>query len=113
MAEVATQRPLRVESIDTYRIWQERQKIPRVMGFSVEDIKKVEVAPWELKGGLGAFVNLEGTGGINDGYVCVIPPGAKLKPQKHLYEEMVYVVEGLGATTVWQGSYHPNCAQSR
>jgi oxalate decarboxylase/phosphoglucose isomerase-like protein (cupin superfamily) len=92
----------RVESIDTYRIWQETQKIPRITGFYIEDINKVEVEPWELKGGLGAFINLDGTGGINDAYVCVIPPGEKLRPQRHLYEEMVYIVRGSGATTVWQ-----------
>jgi oxalate decarboxylase/phosphoglucose isomerase-like protein (cupin superfamily) len=105
MAEVAREKPAsRPESIDTYRMWQEAQKIPRITGFYVEDINKVEVAPWELKGGLGAFINLEGTGGINDAYVCVIPPGQKLKPQRHLYEETVYVVQGCGATTVWQKS---------
>lgn len=88
--------------IDTYRNWQEAQKIPIIKGFFVEDIKTVEVAPWELKGGLGAFIVLDGTGGVNDAYVCEIPPGGKLKPQKHLYEEMVYVAKGHGATTVWQ-----------
>lgn len=88
--------------IDVYADWQRSQKIPVISGFFVEDVKTVEVAPWELKGGLGAFVNLEGTGGTNDGYVCEIPPGGKLRPQKHLYEEMVYVVKGHGATTVWQ-----------
>ncbi|MCZ6625845.1 MAG: ethanolamine ammonia lyase-activating protein [Deltaproteobacteria bacterium] len=88
--------------IDTYRKWQEEQKIPVIRGFFVEDIKTVELAPWEFKGGLGAFIVLDGTGGINDAYVCEIPPGGKLKPQKHLYEEMVYIAMGHGATTVWQ-----------
>jgi mannose-6-phosphate isomerase-like protein (cupin superfamily) len=88
--------------VDTYGSWQEAQKIPVIKGFFVEDIKTVELAPWDLKGGLGAFVVLDGTGGVNDAYICEIPPGGKLKPQKHLYEEMVYVAEGRGATTVWQ-----------
>ena len=61
--------------IDTYDTWQQAQKIPINRGFFVEDLRKVEVAPWDLKGGLGAFVNLDGTGGTNDGYVCEIPPG--------------------------------------
>lgn len=88
--------------VDTYRSWQEAQKIPVIRGFFVEDVKTVEVAPWELKGGRGAFIVLDGTGGINDAYVCEIPPGGKLKPQKHLYEEMVYIASGHGATAVWQ-----------
>lgn len=88
--------------IDTYQEWLKQQKIPVIRGFFVEDIKSVEVAPWELKGGLGAIIILDGTGGVNDAYVCEIPAGAKLKPQRHLYEEMVYVAKGHGATAVWQ-----------
>ncbi len=88
--------------VDTYSDWQQAQKIPIIRGFFVEDLKTVELAPWDLKGGSAAFVNLEGTGATNDGYICEIPPGGKLKPQKHLYEEMVYVLKGHGATKVWQ-----------
>src|SRR2546430_8623839 len=90
------------ERIDTYNAWQQAQKIPINRGFFIEDLRKVEVAPWDYKGGMGAFINLEGAGGTNDGYVCEIPPGTKLKPQKHLYEEMVYILDGHGATSVWQ-----------
>jgi mannose-6-phosphate isomerase-like protein (cupin superfamily) len=86
----------------TYRDWQRAQKIPVHGGFFIEDIRRLEIAPWDLKGGLAAFVNLEGTGETDDAYVCEIPPGKQLKPQKHLYEEMVFVVEGHGGTTVWQ-----------
>ena len=88
--------------VDTYPKWQEAQKIPIITGFFVEDVTTVELAPWELKGGLAAFVNLDGAGDINDAYVCEIPAGGKLKPQKHMYEEMVFVAKGHGATTVWQ-----------
>jgi len=88
--------------VDTYQAWQQAQQIPINRGFFIEDLRKLEVAPWDYKGGLGAFINLEGAGGTNDGYVCEIPPGTKLKPQKHLYEEMVYILDGHGATSVWQ-----------
>jgi len=90
------------QRVDTYRDWQAAQKIPINRGFFVKDLRKVEVAPWDLKGGPGAFINLEGTGEANDGYVCEIPPGGQLRPQKHLYEEMVFIVDGHGATSVWQ-----------
>lgn len=90
------------ERIDTYRKWQQSQKIPINTGFLIEDIRKIEVAPWDQKGGLGAFINLDGTGETNDAYVCEIPPGKQLKPQKHLYEEMVFILDGHGATSVWQ-----------
>ncbi|HWO40343.1 MAG TPA: ethanolamine ammonia lyase-activating protein [Candidatus Eisenbacteria bacterium] len=95
---------LKPERIDTYKEWQAAQKIPVIRGFFVEDVNTVELAPWDLKGAPAAFVVLDGTGGVNDAYICEIPPGGKLKPQKHLYEEMVYITKGYGATTVWQKS---------
>jgi quercetin dioxygenase-like cupin family protein len=100
----ATETPLAIkyDRIDTYKEWQQKQKIPLVTGFFVEDLNKVPVEPWDLKGVPCSFVVLDGTGGVNDGYVCEIPPKSKTKTQKHLYEEMVYVTQGFGATTVWQ-----------
>jgi oxalate decarboxylase/phosphoglucose isomerase-like protein (cupin superfamily) len=88
---------------DVYHEWQAAQGIPVVRGFFIEDINTVELGRWDSKGGMGAFVELEGTGGTNDAYICEIPPGGHLAPQRHLYEEMVYVTQGHGATTVWQG----------
>ena len=78
-----------------------RKRSPSIAVF-VEDLRKVEVATWEHKGGLGAFVNLDGASGTNDGCVCEIPPGKQLKEPKHLYEEMVIILEGHGATSIWQ-----------
>lgn len=89
--------------VDTYQEWQAAQKIPVLRGFYVPDIKRVEVAPWEMKGGLGSFVRLDGAGKATDAYVCEIPAGGKLKVQRQLFEEMVYIASGSGATTVWQG----------
>jgi oxalate decarboxylase/phosphoglucose isomerase-like protein (cupin superfamily)/mannose-6-phosphate isomerase-like protein (cupin superfamily) len=96
------------ERLDTYARWQAAQKIPVVTGFFVEDIDKVELAYWDLKGAPAAFVVLDGSGGVNDAQIVEIPPAGKLKPQKHMYEEMVYVAKGHGMTSVWQrnGSKH-------
>jgi mannose-6-phosphate isomerase-like protein (cupin superfamily) len=90
------------EPLDTYVEWQEAQGIPVISGFFIEDINSAELSHWDLKGGPAAFVMLEGTGGTNDAYICEIPPGGQLKPQRHMYEEMVYITQGHGATTVWQ-----------
>ena len=84
-----------------YEEFQEREKIPIVTGFFVEDVRKVELAPWERMGGLGAYLNLEGSEGVNDSYICEIAPGKSLKPQRHMLEELIFVVSGRGATTVW------------
>ena len=85
-----------------YMRWQESEGIPSVGGYAVEDLTTVEVHPWPRMGGKGVFVNLEGAEQANDGYICEIPPGAALNPQRHLFEALIFILKGRGATTVWQ-----------
>jgi mannose-6-phosphate isomerase-like protein (cupin superfamily) len=94
--------------IDTYATWQKSQGIPMVTGIFLEDINAVDVKPWAARNVTGSFVHLDGCGTANDAYVLEIPPGGKTAPLKHMYEEMIYVSKGNGATTVWQqgGSKH-------
>jgi quercetin dioxygenase-like cupin family protein len=84
-----------------YQQWQDSEGIPVLRGFYVEDLRTVEVEPWARKGGKGAFIDMEGTGGTNAAYVCEIPKGGQLAPQRHLYEEVIYVLAGRGATSAW------------
>ncbi len=86
----------------TYQKWLESEGIPVVRDFYISDIRKAPLEPWERKGGLGIYLNLIGTGEANDAYICEIPPGKSLKPQRQLFEEMIYIVAGHGATSVWQ-----------
>jgi len=84
-----------------YQEWVDSQGIPVLKEFYVKDLGAVELEPWDWKGGLGAYLNLIGTGESNDSYICEIPPGKNLKAQRYLFEEMIYVVSGRGATSVW------------
>lgn len=86
----------------TYEQWVETEGIPILTGFFVENLRTVPVEPWKRKGALGCYINLEGTGGTNNAYVCEIPPRSHTKPQRHLFEELIFVLSGRGATTVWQ-----------
>ena len=49
----------------------------------------------------GVYINHEASRTSNDCYVCEIPPGKKLAPQRQLFEEMILVLDGRGSTTVW------------
>nr|WP_239028461.1 cupin domain-containing protein [Pseudonocardia acidicola] len=60
----------------------------------------VETAPWARLGAHGAFVHLKGRGDFIDVVVVEIPPGGSTEPQRHLYEEVVYVLSGTGSTTI-------------
>ena len=84
-----------------YPEFQKEEGIPVYTGYYFEDLKAIELKPWNRMGGLGAFVNLLGEETLGGNYLCEIPPGDTLKPQRHMYEELVYVVSGRGATTYW------------
>jgi quercetin dioxygenase-like cupin family protein len=86
---------------DVYKEWQKSEGVPALSGFYIEDIANVELAPWPRKGGKGLFVNLEGAGGQNDMQVFELPPGGESETEHHLYEEMVYVADGIGSTSIW------------
>ncbi|MBI2935076.1 MAG: cupin domain-containing protein [Chloroflexi bacterium] len=85
----------------SYDKWVDAEEIPVIKGYYVEDLAAGGLGFWKRKGGLGAIVRMEGAEESNDCYICEIPPGASLKPQRHMFEELIYVVKGRGATTVW------------
>jgi quercetin dioxygenase-like cupin family protein len=57
--------------------------------------------PWKRLGGQGTFIQLYGTEGLWGMYVIEIPSGGALNVERHMYEKVVYVVEGRGSTEVW------------
>ena len=83
---------------DTYLDWQESEGVKVVVDFAFENLKTLELGDWERKGGRGAIINIPGTFLPNDTHVVEIQPGGKSEPERHLYEEMVYVLSGRGAT---------------
>ena len=84
-----------------YDLWLKKQDVLVYRGYAVDDLKTLELGPWETKGGKGAVIRFHGSGYINDGQVVEIEPAKKLHPQKQLFEETVYVVSGRGATQFW------------
>jgi mannose-6-phosphate isomerase-like protein (cupin superfamily) len=93
--------------IDTYLDWLGTEGIPIVEDFGI-DLRAVEVKPWARLGALGAYTLLKGRGDFLDTYVLEIPPGGATEPQKHLFEEVVYVLDGRGSTTIesFEGERH-------
>jgi oxalate decarboxylase/phosphoglucose isomerase-like protein (cupin superfamily) len=57
--------------------------------------------PWPRRGGRGVYINHEASRTSNDCYVCELPVGGELAPQRQLFEEMIYILDGSGSTTVW------------
>lgn len=92
-----------METKSPFELWAEGERIPVIRGYHVEDLLEVKVEPWKRKGGLGAIIILEGSQGWNSAYICEIPPGAKLEPQRHLFEEQIYILRGQGESAFWGG----------
>jgi len=84
--------------------WMQKEGIPIVEGYGIEDVRELHLSPWARTGGKGAFIHLYGMEGTTGMYVAEIPPGGALEPEKHLYEEVICILEGRGATEVWQGN---------
>ncbi|MDQ7801270.1 MAG: cupin domain-containing protein [Armatimonadota bacterium] len=84
-----------------YDRFMESEGIPVYRGIGVRRVQDLQLGPWRRLGGRGAYVQLYGTEGIWGMYLVEIPPSGALEVERHLYEEVVYVVEGRGATEVW------------
>ena len=84
---------------DPYLDWAGKEGIPIVEDFGV-DLLKVETAPWGRLGTNGALIHLKGRGDFVSMFVIDLDPGAKSAPQRHLFEEVIYVLDGHGSTTI-------------
>ena len=90
-----------------YCQWMKSEGVPIVEGFSVADIRELKLGLWRRMGGSGAFVHLYGMEGQTGMYVAEIPSGGALNPERHLYEEMICILAGHGATEIWQDGGEP------
>ena len=88
---------------ERYREFRDREGIPVHMWLCVDDVTEVETGPWDRTGQRGAFVNLYGMQGIDDVQIHEIAPGGEMDPQRHFYEEIVWVVQGNGLSVIGEG----------
>lgn len=84
-----------------YQQWQKGEPIPRYGGSYIADLHALEVSDWPRTGQKGAFVNLAEQE-ADDAYVLEIAPGGETTVQHHFFEATFYVLDGRGATTLWQ-----------
>ncbi len=87
-----------------YTRWVAQEGLEILDAMYVQNLHTVELKPWARRGGRGAYLNHDASRTSNDCYVCEIPPGKQLEPQRQLYEEMIYVLDGHGSTSVWNKS---------
>lgn len=89
--------------------WVQSEGLKVITTHTVPDVLSVELDPWKRTGCLGSLLDMthEPSDEVminNQGtlrYLVEIPPGGTFKPEKHMYEEIFYVLKGRGATVVW------------
>ncbi len=93
-----------MERMTTYEGWIRQEGIPIVEGYGIEDFREIKREPWSRTGGKGAYIQLKGMEGFTGMYIGEIPPGGLLNPERHIYDEVIYILQGRGATEVWWGN---------
>src|SRR5256886_3628275 len=84
-----------------YEQWIEKEAVPILEGYFVVNVRTAQLKPWKRLGANGAIINLEGAEATDGAYLCEIAPGASTNPQRYMFEESIYVLDGEGETTVW------------
>jgi quercetin dioxygenase-like cupin family protein len=87
-----------------YEQWMSREGVPVHTGYHIPNARALEVKPWARMGVRGALIDLEGAEGTDGAYILQIDPGGNTKPQRFLFEETIFVLDGEGETAVWQES---------
>ncbi|MBM2810800.1 MAG: Gentisate 1,2-dioxygenase [Chloroflexi bacterium] len=101
VAEEVERPRLRPLGETTYQKWVQQENVPLHSGSHVPDLHVAAVAHWSRFGQKGAVINLADQE-QDDGWLIEIAPGGQTEPMRHLCEATVFIVEGRGATSIWQ-----------
>ncbi len=85
--------------VDPYLEWVAREGLPVSEDYGI-DLFQVETRFWPRIDAKGAAVHLRGRGDFANMFLYELEPGKSTSPQRHLYEEVIYVLEGSGNTQV-------------
>jgi quercetin dioxygenase-like cupin family protein len=83
--------------VDSYKEWLQAEGLRVVEGLAI-DCTEVETVEWARTGTRGAALHLDGRGDFCNMFLHDIGPGKSTSPQRHLFEEVIYVLEGSGST---------------
>jgi hypothetical protein len=85
--------------IDGYDEWLAGERVPVTRALAVDPFE-VETGNWPRYGVPSAVVQLLGRGDFCDLHILAIPGAGETEPQSHLFEAVVYVLDGSGSTLV-------------
>jgi len=90
-----------------YELFLENEGIPVHTGVAVADLRKAELARWPRLEARGAYIRLIGAEDTDNAYLIELDPGKSSAPEKHLFEEYFFVLNGRGTCEVWNEGEKP------
>jgi mannose-6-phosphate isomerase-like protein (cupin superfamily) len=96
-----------------YERFMEKEGVPIVDGYGVTDVRRLSLKAWKRLGCDGAYLQLRGLEGITGVSVGRLAPGASTHPERHLYEKILYILEGEGVAEIQQRDRVPQNFQWR
>jgi mannose-6-phosphate isomerase-like protein (cupin superfamily) len=84
-----------------YERWVEDDlKMELQRGYAAGNFKSTPVRPWHERGIGASFYDIIGAESLAGLYVGELAPGTSSNPTKQLYDEVIFIIEGSGSTTV-------------
>ena len=84
-----------------YDEFMESEGIPCFRDIGISKVQNLPLMPWKRTGGRGTYIQLHGTESKWGNFLIEVPGAGALNVEKHLYEKIMFVVEGRGTTEVW------------
>jgi len=85
-----------------YERFMESEGVPVIEGYGVTDLSKIQLKAWKRVGCDGAYLRFYGSDGSTGIYVGRMQPGGATLPERHLYEKIVYILQGEGVAEIQQ-----------
>ena len=102
---------MRQRALTYYERWMKREGVPVVEGFGVTDVRRLQLKPWKRLGCDGAYLQFRGLEGITGVYVGRLAAGLSTEPERHLYEKIIYILQGEGVAEIQQRDCVPQTLQ--
>ncbi len=84
-----------------YDRFMEQEGVPVLRASAVARLRDVLLSDWRRLGGRGCFLQLFGTEGGLGTSLLEVPASRGSRAEKHLFEEVMLVLEGRGTTEIW------------
>src|SRR6266540_2209179 len=79
-----------------YLDWVKSTELPVYTGYFVDDIRTIELKPWEERGLNAAILQMAGQEGVSEVRVSELPAAKSSTPFRWGLDEIVYVADGRG-----------------